>query len=135
MLDQLRIPQLIFFFKFSTLFHFKKLVTVPSLGTYIMSHKWSSVLYHTLGCRHWNNCFNQPTIPISWLSFKIIICISLLVTYLQNCFKIKCQSIPEGELSTGGSSYQSPSLWSPLKFKSKEKVTRHFRNWIIMHDF
>ena len=39
MLDQLRIPQLIFFFKFSTLIHFKKLVTAPSLGTYIMSHK------------------------------------------------------------------------------------------------
>ena len=39
MLDQLRIPQLIFSSNFQPFFTLKKLVTVPSLGTYIMSHK------------------------------------------------------------------------------------------------
>lgn len=47
---------------------------------------------------------NQPTTQVH-----------ILTLYLQNCFKVEGQAIPQGELSAGCSCYQSPPFRGPLQ--------------------
>jgi hypothetical protein len=44
------------------------------------------------------------------------------IVCLKNSFKIKGQSIPEGEFSTRSSSYQSPSFRSPSEIRLENRI-------------